>query len=101
MEKVEGHSGSLAAMVDVIRSHRYKTAGRGRGVLGLRDLQPCRRPGETAAPGPGDADGMRKPQQKPTAARCGVSSAPPEGRNPEGEPRERSGECRTVIGAPQ
>eukprot|EP00731_Ephydatia_muelleri_P032869 Em0024g413a len=32
-------------MADVIRSFRYTTPGRGRGVLGLSDLQPCRRPG--------------------------------------------------------
>ena len=33
-------------MVDVIRSFQYKTAGRGKGVLGLKDLAPSRRPGE-------------------------------------------------------
>lgn len=33
-------------MVDVIRNFQYKTAGRGKGVLGLKDLRPCRRPGE-------------------------------------------------------
>ena len=35
-----------AAMVDTIRNFQYKTAGRGKGVLGVRDLKPCRRPGE-------------------------------------------------------
>lgn len=38
-------------MVDVIRNFRYKTAGRGRGVLGVKDLTPSRRPGEKAAVG--------------------------------------------------
>ena len=42
-------------MVDVIRNFQYKTAGRGRGVLGLKDLRPCRRPGEKAASGGGAA----------------------------------------------
>ena len=41
------------AMADVIRNFKYKTAGRGRGVLGLKDLRPCRRPGEKAAVGGG------------------------------------------------
>ena len=40
------HLGTI--MVDVIRNFQYKTAGRGRGVLGLKDLRPCRRPGEAS-----------------------------------------------------
>lgn len=35
-------------MVDTIRNFQYKTAGRGKGVLGVKDLKPCRRPGERA-----------------------------------------------------
>lgn len=38
-------------MVDVISNFKYKTAGRGRGVLGVKDLTPSRRPGEKAAGG--------------------------------------------------
>lgn len=40
-------------MVDVIRNFKYKTAGRGRGVLGIKDLTPSRRPGQKAAHGAG------------------------------------------------
>lgn len=36
-------------MVDVVRNFKYKTAGRGRGVLGIKDLTPSRRPGQKAA----------------------------------------------------
>ena len=36
-------------MANVIRNFQYKTAGRGRGVLGLKHLQPLRRPGEKGA----------------------------------------------------
>ena len=32
-------------MVSVIKDFSYKTPGRGRGILGLRDFKPCRRPG--------------------------------------------------------
>ena len=32
-------------MVSVIKEFSYKTPGRGRGILGLRDFKPCRRPG--------------------------------------------------------
>ena len=36
-------------MAEVIKSFNYtKTAGRGRGILGLTNYQPCRRPGERA-----------------------------------------------------
>ena len=48
-------------MVDVIRNFQYKTAGRGRGVLGLEDLRPCRRPGEKGASGGGGAAGKEAP----------------------------------------
>ena len=48
-------------MVDVIRGFQYKTAGRGRGVLGLKDLRPCRRPGEKRAAG-GAGRGEKQPQ---------------------------------------
>ena len=33
-------------MVDVIRGFQYKTAGRGKGILGMIDFEPCRRPGK-------------------------------------------------------
>lgn len=36
-------------MANKIRNFNYKTAGRGRGVLGFQNLQPCRRPGEKRA----------------------------------------------------
>ena len=36
-------------MVDVIRGFQYKTAGRGKGVLGLKDLGSSRRPGEKSS----------------------------------------------------
>ena len=57
MKKVKGHKNNVrphvgpTSMVDVVRNFQYKTAGRGRGVLGLKDLRPCRRPGEKAAGG--------------------------------------------------
>lgn len=43
-------------MVDVIQSFRYKTAGRGRGVLGLSDVISSRRPGEKMAPLPATSE---------------------------------------------
>lgn len=34
-------------MADVIKTFNYsKTSGRGRGILGLTNFEPCRRPGE-------------------------------------------------------
>ena len=37
-------------MADVIKNFSYsKTRGRGRGILGLTNFDPCRRPGERSA----------------------------------------------------
>ena len=65
-------------MVDVIRDFQYKTAGRGRGVLGLKDLKPCRRPGEKPATDGGGATGkeaqvvgMKQGDSKPSSGSNG------------------------------
>ena len=52
--------------MDVIRSFQYKTAGRGKGVLGLKDPQPSRRPGEKRAAV--EKAATSEPEKPPTAA---------------------------------
>ena len=65
-------------MVDVIRSFQYKTAGRGRGVLGLKDLRPCRRPGEkTAVPVKEDTREEKAGKTTPLSAKTMESSEQP------------------------
>ena len=83
------HGAPTWTMVDVIKEFRYKTAGRGRGILGITDLGKCRRPlcspvkpgGETASsdrPGPASApvghDGATKREEPEAAAQGDVSS---------------------------
>ena len=67
-------------MVDVIRNFQYKTAGRGRGVLGLKDLRPCRRPGEKAAASGGGAAGKEAPAAGTTQGDSKPSSSNGKGR---------------------
>lgn len=51
-------------MVDTIRNFQYKTAGRGKGVLGVKDLKPCRRPGERARENEATSDSVQPGSRK-------------------------------------
>lgn len=53
-------------MADVIRNFRYTTPGRGRGVLGLCDLETCRRPGR---PEEGEAEEKEEEANPETTSR--------------------------------
>ena len=91
VEKVEGQAavrGKVGGgMVDVIRSFEYKTAGRGKGVLGLKDLQPrSRRPGETTA---GGANSAEKPSAGAGRSTTGSASSKSEER----DSKRSGGEC--------
>ena len=53
-------------MADAIRQFRYTTPGRGRGVLGMVDFEPCRKPGvagSSVAPGLVCGPGQPKKEQ--------------------------------------
>ena len=72
-------------MVDVIRSFQYKTAGRGKGVLGLKDLAPSRRPG-----------GNKTTTVNQTAARDVAEKRPTTTSGERGAAKQRSGEYKHV-----
>ena len=53
-------------MAEVIRTFKYsKTAGRGRGILGLTSYEPCRKPGERQADSSQTVSGRSGADQRP------------------------------------
>lgn len=45
-------------MADAIREFSYTTPGRGRGVLGMVNFEPCRKPGRSEAAGSSMTSGV-------------------------------------------
>lgn len=52
-------------MAGTIREFRYATPGRGRGVLGMVNFEPCRKPGRSPeASVSSEASGCEQPEQQ-------------------------------------
>ena len=63
-------------MADVIKKFNYsKTRGRGRGILGLTNFDPCRRPGERSSSSSSDHHQMQSSSVPSTSSQVARSAA--------------------------
>ena len=84
-------------MADVIKKFNYsKTRGRGRGILGLTNFDPCRRPGERSSSSSSDHHQMQSsstsvPSSSSQVARSAAVQEPPRTGVENEQPEEAGG----------